>query len=287
MSTIKSFLLVMALALNSTFARGADKPGELPFKLVQGFGIVVRGEIGSMHDMNFLLDTGAVPSVLGQRAAAQMGVRGERGSLTLLNKESQAEYVSVDDLQVGWIRAARLPMVVVDLAHLEQRLGTRIDAIIGLDMLVGQDISIDYKHRKITRGLSGLARHSVDVETLTASGAPYWVVPISLGGVGFRVLLDTGANDLGLFAPGGSKPFKFVKSETIAHDSAKGEQKAFTMPPMMLVLSDGKFKNQVAVVVGEAPGALREIDGVLGPTALGITRIELDWEQKCLRWDTQ
>jgi hypothetical protein len=178
-------------------------------------------------------------------------------------------------------------MVILELAHLEQRLGSRIDAIIGLDMLVGQDISIDYKHRKITRGLSGLARHSVDVETFTASDAPYWVVPISLGGVGFRVLLDTGANDLGLFAPRGSKPFKFVKSETMVHDSAAGEQRVFTMPPMMLVLSDGKFKNQVAVIVGEAPSALREIDGVLGPTALGITRIELDWGQKCLRWDTQ
>jgi len=152
---------------------------------------------------------------------------------------------------------------------------------------VGQDISIDYKHRKITRGLSGLARHSVDVETLTASGAPYWVVPISLGGAGFRVLLDTGANDLGLFAPRGSGRFKFVRSETIAHDSAAGEQKAFAMPAMNLVFNDGQFKNQVAVLLGEAPGALREIDGVLGPTALGITRIELDWEHKCLRWDTQ
>ncbi|HET7105422.1 MAG TPA: retropepsin-like aspartic protease [Candidatus Acidoferrum sp.] len=287
MSNLKIFLPVIALVLNSTFARGADKPGELPFKLVRGFGIVVRGEIGSTKDLNFLLDTGAVPSVLGQRAAAQMGIRGERGALTLLNKESQAEYVNVDDVQVGWIHAARLPMVVVELAHLEQRLGTRIDAIIGLDMLVGQDISIDYKHRKITRGLSGLARHSVDVETFTASGAPYWVIPISLGGVGFRVLLDTGANDLGLFTLRYAKLFKFVRTETIAHDSAVGEQKGFTIPPMTLALSDGKFKNQVAVIVGEAPGALREIDGVLGPTALGITRIELDWEQKCLRWDTQ
>jgi hypothetical protein len=145
---------------------------------VQGFGIVVRGEIGSTKDTNFLLDTGTVPSVLGQRAAAQMGIRGARGSLTLLNQESQAEYVTVDEVQLGWIRATRLPMVVVQLAHLEQRLGTRIDAIIVLDMLVGQNISIDYKHRKITRGLSGLARHSVDVETFTASSAPYWVVPI-------------------------------------------------------------------------------------------------------------
>jgi len=287
MSNTKIFLLVAALVLNSTFARSADKPGELPFKLVQGFGIVVRGEIGSTKDLNFLLDTGAVPSVLGKRAAAQLGVRGEQAALTLLNQESQAEYVTVDEVQLGWIRAARLPMVVVDLGHLEQRLGTRIDAIIGLDMLVGQDLSIDYKHRTITRGLSGLARHSVGVETFTASGSPYWVVPISLGGTQFRVLLDTGANDLGLFAPHGPTTFKIVRSTTIAHDSAAGQQNAFATPPMLLVLNDGKFKNQVAVMLGEAPGALREIDGVLGPTALGITRIELDWGQKCLRWDTQ
>jgi Aspartyl protease len=287
MSNFKNCLLFIALAMSSTFAQAADKSGEIPFKLVQGFGTVVRGEIGSQRDLNFLVDTGAVPSVLSQRAASQMGIRGVRGSLTVLNKDSQAEYVTVDEVKLGWIRADHLPMVVVDLAHLEQRLGTRIDAIIGLDLFVGQDISIDYKHRIITRGLSGLARHSVAVERFTASGAPYWVVPISLGGAQFRVLLDTGANDLGLFAPRGSTPFKFVRSETIAHDSAAGEQKIFATPPMILVLSDAKFKNQVAVMLGQAPDALREIDGVLGPTALGITRIELDWEQQCLRWDAQ
>lgn len=287
MSNLKICLLVMALALSSVLARGADKPGEIPFKLVQGFGIVVRGEIGSIHDVNFLLDTGAVPSVLGQRAASQMGIRGVRGSLTLLNKDTQAEYVTVDDVKLGWIRANRLPMVVVDLTHLEQRLGIRIDAILGLDMFVGQDISIDYKHRRITRGLSGLARHSVEVETFSASGAPYWVVPISLGAAAFRVLLDTGANDVGLFAPRASTRFRLVRNETIAHESATEEQKAITLSPMMLILSDGKFKNLSAVVVGQPPAALREIDGVLGPTALGITRIELDWGQKCLRWDSQ
>jgi hypothetical protein len=177
-------------------------------------------------------------------------------------------------------------MVVVDLAHLEQRLGTRIDAIIGLDLFVGQNISIDYKHRTITRGLSGLARHSINVETFSAAGAPYWVVPISLGGATFRVLLDTGANDVALFAPRASTLFRRVSNQMMAHESAAGDQNATTLPPMTLVLSDAKFKNQSAVVVGEAPGALREIDGVLGPTALGITRIELDWEQQCLRWDT-
>jgi predicted aspartyl protease len=287
MSNFKICFLVLAMAMTSAQVRGTDKPDEVPFKLVQGFGIVVRGEIGSMKDMNFLLDTGAVPSVLGQRAASQVGTRGALGSLTLLGKDSQAEYVTVDEVQLGWIRAERLPMVVVDLTHLEQRLGTRIDAIIGLDVFAGQDISIDYKHRKITRGLSGQARHAVAVETFSAAGAPYWVLPISLGGQALRVLLDTGANDVGLFTPPATKSFKLVSDGTIEHESATANDKATTLPSMTLVMSDGKFKNQVVVVIGEAPGALREIDGVLGPKALGITRIELDWGQKCLRWDTQ
>ena len=287
MPNFKISLLISALAISSTLVRGAEKPEEIPFKLVQGFGIVVRGDIGRLHDMNFLVDTGAVPSVLGQRTASQLGIRGTPGSLTVLNKDSQAEYVTVDEVKLGWIRADHLPMVVVDLAHLEQRLGIRLDAIIGLDLLSGQNISIDYKHRIIARGLSGLTRHSVEVETFSAAGAPFWVVPISLGGATLRVLLDTGANDVALFAPRASTPFKRVSNQKIAHQSAAGEQSAITLPPMTLILSDAKFKNQSAIVVGEAPGALREIDGVLGPTALGIVRIEFDWEQKRLRWDTQ
>lgn len=287
MSNFKFFLFITVLALSSTTARAAEKSGEIPFKLVQGFAIVVRGDIGSRHDLNFLLDTGAVPSVLSQRAASQMGARGVRSSLTVLNKDTQAEYVEVEEVNLGWVHAGRLPMVVVDLTQLERRLGIRIDAIIGLDLFVGQDITIDYKHRTITRGLSGLARHSVPVETFSASGAPYWVVPISLGGATFRVLLDTGANDVGLFAPRASTLFKPVRTQTIAHHSATGQENATTLPPMTLLFSDGKFKNQSAIALGDVPGALQQIDGVLGPTALGITRIEFDWEQKRLWWDAQ
>ena len=287
MSNFKNFLLIIALATSSMLAHAADKSGEIPFKLVQGFAIVVRGEIGPMHDLNFLLDTGAVPSVLSQRASSQLGLRGLKGSLTVLDKDTQAEYVDVQGLKLGWVSPDRLPMVVVDLARLEQRLGTRIDAIVGLDLFISQDISIDYKHRTITRGLSGQARHSVAVESFTASGAPYWVLPISLGGAQFRMLLDTGANDLGLFAPRASTQFKLAKNQTVSHQSATGEQTANTLSPMTLLLSDAKFKNQSAIILGEAPGPLREIDGILGPTALGITRIELDWAQQRLLWDSQ
>src|SRR5438552_709223 len=115
MPKYKIFSLVMALAVTSALARSAQKPDEISFSLAQGFGIVLRGQIGYTNNLNFLLDTGAVPSVekeveivriadytnnlnflldtgavpsvLGQRAASQMGIRGALGSMTLLDQE--------------------------------------------------------------------------------------------------------------------------------------------------------------------------------------------------------
>jgi hypothetical protein len=56
----------------------------------------------------------------------------------LLHNNIQVQYVTPDDLHFGSIRANGVAMVVVDLARFERLLGTRIDAIIGLDIL-GRD----------------------------------------------------------------------------------------------------------------------------------------------------
>jgi hypothetical protein len=168
-------------------------------------------------------------------------------------------------------------MVVVDLARFERLLGTRIDAIIGLDILARQNFSIDYKRRRITPGSSGSTQHVMPVEILTFSGTPYWVLPINLGGHIFRVLLDTGANDLGLFAGHTPKPDLDLP----------GAATTRPLRPLPLTMGDMLVKKQLTVVLDEPPGALHQIDGLLGPTALGITRIEFDWEHKCLRWDAE
>jgi hypothetical protein len=271
------FTIVFATMLSVTVARGAGIPGEIPFKLVQGFGIVVEGRIGTLTNLNFLVDTGAVPSVLSERIASRIGVRGASGSFALLNKDMQAQYVNVDDVHFGPIRTAGLTMAVVDLGRFERLLGIRIDAIVGLDILDGQDFGIDYKRHRITPGLSGSTRHVAPVEILASSGAPYWVLTIHRGGHIFRVLLDTGANHFGLFEGRNGNPDL----------GSAGQATTRPLRPVNLSIGDMPLKNQLAVILGEPPGVLRQIDGLLGPTALGITRIEFDWEHKCLRWDAE
>jgi len=149
----KVVLIMTAAMLSVTLARGAGIPAEIPFKLAQGFGIVVQGGIGPLTNLNFLVDTGAVPSVLNQKVASRIGVAGVPGLLaSLMHENMPAQYVTVDEVHFGSIRAFGLPMAMVDLGRFERLLGTRIDAIIGLDILVRQNFSIDYKRRRITPG---------------------------------------------------------------------------------------------------------------------------------------
>jgi len=274
--------------LSVTLARGARIPGEIPFKLVHGFGIVVQGQVGPLFNLNFLVDTGAVPSVLSERVALRIGISGAKGPLALLDKDLGAEYVTVDDVRFGWVHARGLPMVVIDLESFSHFLGTRIDAIVGLDVLVRQAFSIDYKRRSITPGLSEKARHAVQVGIYFNWDAPYWVLPVTLGGQIRRVLLDTGANGLVLFAGPSRRNVTELAGKTIRSTKLTGKIEGRTLQPSLLVMGDGSFQKQLAVELENQRGvALLEIDGVLGPTALGITRVEFDWEHKCLRWDAE
>ena len=195
-------VIAIATLLAATFAHAAPTADEVPFQLVHGFAIVVQGRIGSTTGLNFLVDTGAVPSVLNQRLASQLGVKGSRGPLALLEKgkEIDAQYATVQNVHLGRIHAATLPMAVLDLAPLEDRLGIPIDAVVGLDLLGSHALGIDYEQMKLTFGHSGARMRSAPVDIRIATGAPYWVIPIRVNGRLFCVLLDTGADNLVLFS---------------------------------------------------------------------------------------
>jgi hypothetical protein len=195
----------------------------------------------------------------------------------MLHKNLPAQYVTVGEVHFGSIRAIGLPMVVLDLARFERLLGIRIDAIVGLDIMARQDFGIDYTRLRITLGLSSSTQHVMPIEILTSVDAPYWVVPINLAGHIFRVLLDTGANQLALFAGHDPKEVRDPPGE-VTHRS---------MRPLLLIMGDMPRQKQLTMVIDEPPGALQQLDGLFGPTALGITRIEFDWERQLLRWDTR
>ena len=74
--TWRAVLLALSLAPCVVFAD--DNPNEVPFKLCRGYAIVVRGSVGNLKNLNFLVDTGAVPSVLDERIAQKLHLTGSR-----------------------------------------------------------------------------------------------------------------------------------------------------------------------------------------------------------------
>ena len=69
---------------------------------------------------------------------------------------------------------------------------------------------------------------------------------------------------------------------------ANSTEEARGLSPLPLVMGDVSRNRQLAVVLDRPPAAaLQEIDGLLSPAALGMKRIEFDWEHQCLRWDAE
>ncbi|MBZ5670754.1 MAG: retropepsin-like domain-containing protein [Acidobacteriia bacterium] len=108
-----SFLLV-------AFASRADPPpGEIPFELCPGYTIVAEGEIGSLKGLRFLIDTGAMPSVLDERIAHQLHLSGKAQSVTVFSRKIKGQGVVLPSLKFGPIQVVSLPILVRDLTFLE------------------------------------------------------------------------------------------------------------------------------------------------------------------------
>src|SRR4051794_30344685 len=68
-----------AAALLITFTctcSGSSTPNVIALKLYRGYTIVARGSIGNLKNLNFLIDTGAVPSILDRRIAKKLRLTG-------------------------------------------------------------------------------------------------------------------------------------------------------------------------------------------------------------------
>jgi hypothetical protein len=65
-------VVLVACSLAPLKVVGADGTNEVSFKLYRSYVIVARGSIGNVRNLNFVIDTGAVPSILDRRIARRL-----------------------------------------------------------------------------------------------------------------------------------------------------------------------------------------------------------------------
>jgi len=268
----------------------AGKSGaKLPFKLYRDYTIVARGSIGGLKHLNFIIDTGAVPSVLDLKVARKLGLEGQVEPLSLFNQTVETRRVTLSGLVLGPIDTGPLPVIVEDLANYETHLGVRVDGMIGLDVLARQDFVVDYESAMITFGNGpGTGREPRDPAEACVRfelSPGFAVVTLDVDGQSFRLMVDTGARSLILFAPRvrgrlavirtlgeramGNAGGMFALTEVVVPDASLGT-----------VRLNGQ---KAALMEGQAPASV-DLDGLLGVRSLGLRRLGFDFERRTMTW---
>ena len=144
-------LAVLLVCVQAVLASHSPASSSLsvPFKFYRGYQIVVKGSIGELEDLNFLIDTGAYPTVLNLRLAHKLGLATRSGSLRAQDASVPANQALIPHLDVGPVCARSQPVIVRDLYFIQQKTGLQVDVMLGVDVLGDYNFSIDFRSRRI------------------------------------------------------------------------------------------------------------------------------------------
>ena len=285
--------LVLPLPVSSQMGPQVDTAGsEMPptirararisFKLYRDYLIVVQGSLGTLEGRNLLIDTGANVTSIDRRIARKLGLKGQDDKLALLNQAARVERVVLPSLQVGTIRAESLPGVVQDLSFVDSVVGSRIDAIVGLDFLCHSSFVIDYVSKKMIFGPIEVTPLIVPFKT----GPPIVTVEVRLDGQPVRLLVDTGSRNLLLFErqlPEGLRklPTRDVR-RSFNSTATSFETKEILVSKVQLGVADRGF--QKALITDSSGFFDQSFDGAVGPASLGLKWIAFDFERGSFGW---
>ncbi|MGE5813780.1 MAG: aspartyl protease family protein, partial [Acidobacteriota bacterium] len=187
LSAIVALLLFSAPSLRST-----EPTAEVRFELYQDHLVVTKGSIGRLNDLNLLIDTGTIPSVVDVRIARKLHLQAASSVLVAFGQRVAVQSAVLDGLRIGSLRSGPVPAGIGDLSYLE---GVRIDAIVGLDVLARANFSIDYETRELTFAPQGREDEIAPLAIVW----PFVTVGMTIAGEQVRLLVDTGSSDLVLF----------------------------------------------------------------------------------------
>jgi predicted aspartyl protease len=278
-------LLTLLTVAGETVARANQKAPKawVGFHLYHDYLIVAQGSAGPLKGLNFLVDTGASPTVLDRQLAQRLGLDELPGSIVFVNGRVPAGQATVPSLELGPMRRHNLPILVEDLSFFESALPVHIDGVIGLDVLGQSAFEIDYTRWQIRFGSFRPLANSLPLRI--EAGLP--IIEAELNHLAVHLLLDTGASSLLLFEPR-SGPILPQKISAVGGSSSTiGEFQGKQVWLRSLRLGEKEFGRQPAFIVRSPPGNQDRtlewnFDGLISPAGLGMSKVAVDVERGVL-----
>src|SRR5690349_3056885 len=189
---VSSHILGMGQNAGPEERNGSElQPTEMSFKLCNNNLIVVRGSVGSVSGVKFVLDTGTNRTSISKALASRLKLSGSTEPLQTLSGPIETQSVVVPHIQIGAFAVDGLRVLTQDFKFLEDSLGASVGGILGLDILRSHNFTIDYPNKRITFVAAETA-HLAQLE----SQSPLLTVNIKIGDQNLRFVVDSGAQGL-------------------------------------------------------------------------------------------
>jgi hypothetical protein len=254
---------------------------KIPIRLYRGYLLIAEGSIGNLPKLNFLVDTGACPSVVDQKIAHDLRLAEQTGRVNLWNKSVETRRVVIPSLSLGPVRVESLPVLAEDLSFLRKALGFKVHAIVGLDVLRKSSFTIDYRSKEMLFGRTESLSYSAPFDTDT----PVVTVRMRFQNRLMRIVVDSGGPDLTLFQSRmlDSTGLQAVGTETVADAGGTFQRTKVRIPE--LYIGKETVGAQTAFVVDDRKDEGDDFDGVLGIRGLQFRKIAFDFKNRRFSWE--
>jgi predicted aspartyl protease len=270
----------------SSAARHIGSPkgqkGEISFQLYNGNLIIVKATIGTVKNVNMILDTGTNPTAINQVMADRLNARGKSGLLQTLTGTIHAENVILPGIQIGPLHVDSITGVVEDLTLLERSLGISLGGIAGLDILRSGSFVIDYRRQRIVFGPIAVTEKAVRFETQI----PYLSVKAKIAGQDVHLLVDSGTPGLLVYRNRLRIAPKQLQADPNASIfTAAGERTHIKWISSEMSLGKRNLGARNVAIADVDSDPQNDFDGLFGLATMGFRKVSFDFEHGLFGWE--
>jgi len=274
---ILAFTIVLVTAMS---VAGQSERKDIPFELHNGYLIVIKGSIGKLKNLSFVVDTGSYRSVLDEGTARKLRLQ-SNGLVEGLapNHIVQMDSVLLPQLTWGDLTTTSFSALVFDLSPISRHIGIHGDMLLGLDVLQQTSFQVDFRSRKIHFGRNQEPETSIPF----VRNVPYLVVETSIDGRSEKLLLDTASDSVTVFAD------RLPNDGQSPRTMGAGRDVSGSVPFTQLTGKEVILGNSIvcgAPVFSISAVSEPRYDGFLAPRILGASKIYFDFERRRFGWDT-
>lgn len=252
---------------------------ELPFEVYAGYLIVVEGRIGPVRKLKFILDTGVIHSVVDRKVAEKLHLPLLPAQVLNVDKTVAVKRALFPYVQFGPVQIRDIPMLVADLAYFSE-FATHVDALIGMDLLRLNNLTIDNDGKKVLFDPLDQAASEAAIKTdpvcLTAE--------VLLQNHPVRLIVDTGLEGMLLYEERVLKrvPELRIVGKTELNIGQRFRAKQLIIPSARL--GSVEIDDKVWLVEAPPENILSGIDGFLGTSSLRARWIKFNFAMNTLSW---